>query len=261
MFKQVSGVAMGTSFAVAYAIIYMLYLESPVIEEFDAHIVVYRRFIDDIILLWQGCRTKLSHFMMRLNSRHPAIKLDWSATPHDAAAQRKVNFMDVTITLTPAPPTSLPPRWLGIHHCLFRKPGNLHQYLPFSSSHPRHVFQGWVKAELMRIRRLSSSRTSYLNDRLRFWGLLRARGYPESALRAFFRQVSWHRGASHPEKTPKRDLLGCVWTSVNRPGVEALKHGLDLSFAPLPPDQHAAHPPSGLFAVRSAPRLGTIIGR
>jgi hypothetical protein len=32
----------------------------------------------------------------------------------------------------------------------YRKPGNAHAYIPFTSFHARHTFRGWVLAELLR---------------------------------------------------------------------------------------------------------------
>ncbi len=259
-FRQISGVAMGTSFAVVYAIIYMLHIETPVVEEYDAHILLYKRFLDDVFLLWHGCRHRLGDFMAKLNRRHPSIKLTWSSTANDLPAQQQVDFMDLTVSLSRDPPIHPEPRLTRVNFRLFRKPRNLHQYLPFNSFHPRHTFRGWVKAELLRLRSHSSTKELYLSERSKFWGLLRARGYPSAALRSFFLQVSWEQGSSRPPRT-KPDFKGCVWTSVHRPGTDDLRRSLDLSFSSLPEDQLDAHPSRGLFALRSAPRLGSIIGR
>ncbi len=52
-YKQISGVAMGSSFAVVYVIVYMLHIKSSVVEEYTMHILVYKCFIDHITLVWQ----------------------------------------------------------------------------------------------------------------------------------------------------------------------------------------------------------------
>ena len=51
-YLQKIGTAMGTSFSVTYATIFMIWLETPIIEEFCAHILLYKRFLDDIFLIW-----------------------------------------------------------------------------------------------------------------------------------------------------------------------------------------------------------------
>ena len=198
--------------------------------------------------------------MTKLNQQHPSIKLTWSSTAYELPAQQRVDFMDLTVSLSRDPPIHPEPRLTHVNFRLFRKTRNLHQYLPFNSFHPRHTFRGWVKAELLRIRSHSSTKELYLTERSKFWGLLQARGYPTAALRSFFLQVSWDQGSTQPPRT-KPDLKGCVWTSVHRPGSEHLQRSLDLSFSSLPRDQLEAHPQQALFALRSAPRLGSKIGR
>ena len=47
-FLQRIGTAMGTSFSVTYATIFMIWLETPIINEFQRQIVLYKRYIDDI---------------------------------------------------------------------------------------------------------------------------------------------------------------------------------------------------------------------
>ncbi len=41
---------MRTSFSVTYATIFMIWLETPIIDEFRQHIPLYKRCMDDIVL-------------------------------------------------------------------------------------------------------------------------------------------------------------------------------------------------------------------
>ena len=52
-YQQVIGTAMGTSFSVVYAVIFMIYLETPIIhdERFSRFVYLYKRFIDDLFLI------------------------------------------------------------------------------------------------------------------------------------------------------------------------------------------------------------------
>ncbi len=47
---------MGTSFSVVYAIIFMMWLETPIVndERFRSCIQLYKRFIDDLFVIWTG---------------------------------------------------------------------------------------------------------------------------------------------------------------------------------------------------------------
>jgi hypothetical protein len=51
MYQQVVGTAMRTSFSVVYAIIFMIWLETPIVsdERFRSCIQLYKRFIDDFL--------------------------------------------------------------------------------------------------------------------------------------------------------------------------------------------------------------------
>ncbi len=55
-YSQIIGTAMGTSFSVVYAIIFMIWLETPIINDkrFSHYIQRYKQFIDDLFLIWTG---------------------------------------------------------------------------------------------------------------------------------------------------------------------------------------------------------------
>ena len=42
--------------------------------EGESQILLYKRFIDDILLLWKGSEEKFLEFMDKINSLHPTIK-------------------------------------------------------------------------------------------------------------------------------------------------------------------------------------------
>jgi len=52
--KQTVGTAMGTSFSVVYAVIFMIWLETPIVNDvrFRQYIRLLKRFIDDLFLIW-----------------------------------------------------------------------------------------------------------------------------------------------------------------------------------------------------------------
>ena len=62
LFRQVRGTAMGTSFSVTYAIIYMLYLENQILPDFLNDCALYGRYIDDILLIWKGDVASFNRF-------------------------------------------------------------------------------------------------------------------------------------------------------------------------------------------------------
>ena len=53
-YRQKSGTAMGTSVAPVYATIYFgIHEETKIISKYSSHLPYYKRFIDDIFLIWQ----------------------------------------------------------------------------------------------------------------------------------------------------------------------------------------------------------------
>jgi hypothetical protein len=160
-FLQKVGTAMGTSFSVTYATIFMIWLETPIINEFRVHIMLYKRYIDDILLIWLGSSAELCRFRARFGTANDHIKLEWQGTPSSVDAtdparfnrhqHRKVDFLDLDIQVVTCSGSS------EFAFRLYRKPGNAYAYLPYGSYHARHVFRGLLKAELLRLLTHSSN--------------------------------------------------------------------------------------------------------
>ena len=76
-FLQKIGTAMGTSFSVTYATIFMIWLETPKIDHFREHIVLYKRYMDDILLIWSGSAVELCRFraLFGAANKHPFINI------------------------------------------------------------------------------------------------------------------------------------------------------------------------------------------
>ena len=64
---------MGTKMAPAYAGIFMASLEGPFLESCTHKPTVFKRYIDDIIVIWEHGQDALDHFLQTLNSIHPTI--------------------------------------------------------------------------------------------------------------------------------------------------------------------------------------------
>ena len=73
----------------------------------------------------------------------------------------------------------------------FQKPLNKYLYIPFESFHPSSNKKAFIKGELMRYARNSSSFKSFSETRDRFWKRLRLRGYPFAFLLPLFREIRY----------------------------------------------------------------------
>ena len=90
-YVQLQGTAMGTKLAPAYANIFMGKLEQSVLSAAPLKPSYYRRYIDDILILWPHSENDLNTFILSLNNFHPSIKFT-SEISND-----KITFLDVDI--------------------------------------------------------------------------------------------------------------------------------------------------------------------
>ena len=89
---QKLGCAMGTICAPNYANIFMgKFKRNFIYPCLQISSNFYCRFINDILLLWNGSETQLLDFTIRLNSRHDTIKFDFRYS------KSGIEFLDIKI--------------------------------------------------------------------------------------------------------------------------------------------------------------------
>jgi Reverse transcriptase (RNA-dependent DNA polymerase) len=168
VYRQKTGIAMGTNAAPELANIYVTDLveNKPIISS-NKHILLWKRFIDDIFTIWTGSRDSLLHFFRLLNKLHPSLQFTMKAS------RSKIEFLDT---------------WITIDHnrCLtfsvYQKPLNKYLYLPHISNHAPHCKKGFIKGELTRYARLCTKLTDFITIKQLFFLRLEAKGYPPSTL-------------------------------------------------------------------------------
>lgn len=234
IYRQMIGTAMGTTFSVVYAIIFMIWLETPVVNDrrFSPYIRLYKRFIDDLFLIWTGPAEGLCEFRKAMAQADKGISLDWSGyesqqeavTPSIVIAKRHdtVNFLDLDISLQMEDGQA----GTSIRVLLrpYHKPGNAYAYLPFNSFHGRHTFRGWVLAEILRLLTHSSTPEIWKEETSLFYYNLSSRGYPRRFLRTVFQEVTWARRSELLATNRKKQCddffqkyRACVFTLRNAP--------------------------------------------
>ena len=93
-YLQVGDTAMGTRLAPSYAILFMSDFEKFVYT-YKEQPLWWKRFIDDIIMLWTHGMEKLDEFIQHLNSVLPMIKFTTHMSP------RCVEFLDTLVKILP----------------------------------------------------------------------------------------------------------------------------------------------------------------
>jgi hypothetical protein len=202
MYQQVVGTAMGTSFSVVYAIIFMIWLETPIVESkrFRSCIQLYKRFIDDLFIIWTGSVALLCEFRKALATADNNISFDWTGYESQEQAMEpnavetfdhgRAIFLDLDMVLKF---TLVSQRFGTTFRVIFqpyRKPGNAYAYIPFNSFHGRHTFRGWIIAEILRLLTHSSEIEFWQQEGIFFYHHLRAQTVPSSS---FWRS---HMGAT-----------------------------------------------------------------
>lgn len=112
---------------------------------------------------------ELTDFENFLNNLIPDIKIKFEISETSA------NFLDTTVYIDKANNT--------LKTKVFFKSTDTHQLLHKQSFHPKHTFNGIIKSQLIRFKRLSSTKTDYDNTCKILFDQIRNRGYTLSKLR------------------------------------------------------------------------------
>ena len=147
LFIQKIGTAMGTRLAPVFANIFMAMIDRLIlaIDKFRLSIAFYKRFIDDIFMIWTGTEREFLDFMAEINKLHKTIKFTCS---YDFTNKSTI-FLDTTVTI-----------WEdgSITTDLFRKPTDRVQYLLPTSCHPSHTFKSIPFSLALRLIRIVSEK-------------------------------------------------------------------------------------------------------
>ena len=190
VFKQIFGIAMGTPLAPVLANLYLAFLERVLKEKAaEASIpwpILYKRFIDDCFVIYQGGKTQLLRFISLFNSLVESITLSLESFGSSA------NFLDLTIY------KGKRFRKEGrLDVKIFQKPMNKYLYLPFTTDHPIHCLKSFVTTELQRYVRASSDQSAFLTIAALFFKRLLKRDFPPCLLSKWFDTVQYSHRRSY----------------------------------------------------------------
>lgn len=168
---------MGIPFAVITANAFMYYFEKDVVTQFSSYLLLYKRFLDDIFFIWKGPKENLLAFLSCLNNTNDRIKLTY------VIDESSISFLDLFLYKDANSST--------LQFSTYQKPLNKYLYIPFESFHPASNKKAFIRGELMRCTRNSSTIKVFSETREKFWKRLRLRGYPVGFLLPLFREVKY----------------------------------------------------------------------
>lgn len=163
VFRQIQGTAMGTKMAPAYANIFMHYLEQNFIATQPLTPLVYKRYIDDIIIIWNHTKQQLDSFIQNFNRFHPKIKFTFTISDTETI------FLDLKITKTNQNTLSFSTHF---------KETNRFEYIQYSSAHPTATKHGIMKGEITRINRTTTALSDRQSIKKKITKHFEDRGYP-----------------------------------------------------------------------------------
>ena len=82
---------MGNKMGPLYANLFMGTLEPKLQAQAPNHISMWKRYIDDIFIIWTGSNEELGEFRVKINCIHPTIKFT-----HESA-DNELTFLDMTV--------------------------------------------------------------------------------------------------------------------------------------------------------------------
>ena len=145
---QVKGVAMGKAFGAAFANIYLGEWETLALNRASHQPTLWKRYQDDILVIWDHGEEALESFLHHLNAQDPNIQVDL----HFHADH--LRFLDLEI-------------YRGDNNCVgFRigfKDTDSHRLLPSDSLHAQHVHRGVVYSQILRWATRSYSYQDFIN--------------------------------------------------------------------------------------------------
>jgi len=157
---------MGTKMVPAYANLFMGDVEPKLQALGHNHIMVWKRFIDDIFIIWKGTKVEFLEYMDRINTIHHSI------TVTQQCSEQEIDFLESTLFKGD--------RFQAEHILDVKthiKPTNKQLYVHASPYHPPNTSKSIAIGEANRYVRTNSDRPHYNAMTKHLTEKLRQRGY------------------------------------------------------------------------------------
>lgn len=189
--RQIDGMAMGTNMAVLVANIYChILVDSKITKSpgFLQNCVFYRRYIDDIIFFISNDKLSAKSLKLALELACPYLQFNLTEISD------RQPFLDIEFHI------NRENKQKRLEYKTYQKNTNLYSYIQPNSCHPKSCKKGFIKGELLRYLRNSSTENAFLTSRLAFFIRLKSRGYKEPFLDPIFCSINY---ADRPRYFPE----------------------------------------------------------
>ena len=171
---------MGTKMAPAYANLFMGKIEDQLRSIGGDNILLWKRFIDDIFLVWTGTEDELRMFLTDINKVHRTIQFTCELS------HSEITFLDTTLYKGPR---FMREGTLDIRTHI--KPTNKQLYVHASSYHPPGTRKGIAIGEAKRYLRTNSEESSFKTRISDLETKLQQRGYKRNEIREFIGRINF----------------------------------------------------------------------
>ena len=148
-YHQLSGTAMGTKLAPSYANLFVTKFEEKHVYTYPLQPKLWKRFKDDIFIIWPHDMDSLLKFINHLNIVHPTIKFT------NDISDTEISFLDLTIHIQQS----------QLHTKLYNKTTDRHIYLNYFSEHSMSPKKSISNSQFLRLKRIHSE-PQYLKKEL-----------------------------------------------------------------------------------------------
>ena len=166
-YLQIGGTAMGTALAPNYANLFMGKFETKALANYHLKPLIWKRFIDDIFIVWTHGQNELNKFVEYLNGLHTTIKFT------SECSTKEVSFLDTTVSFDENN---------KLITALYNKPTDTHLYLHHTSAHPNSVMTKGPYGQFLRLRRICSKEEEYQENSRKLIEFYQKQGYPTTPL-------------------------------------------------------------------------------
>ena len=190
---------MGTKMAPAFANLFMGKLEIELKRIGEQHILIWKRFIDDIFIIWTGSKDEFNTFMTKINQIHKTIKFTFEL--HET----ELTFLDITLY-----------KGKRFHEKQILdmrthiKPTNKQLYIHATSYHPPTTINAISKGETHRYLRTNSDKKEFEKMVFKLKNRLTQRGYKQNQIIEHIKTIQFnqrqqilYKQKTKNKKTPK----------------------------------------------------------
>ena len=164
--------------------------ETKALSNFPQKLLIWKRFIDDIFLIWTHGEDSFKEFVDYLNSLHPTIKFT------SESSTKSVNFLDTTVKLD---------QNRNIITTPYNKPTDTHLFLHYTSAHPNNVTTKGPYGQYLRLRRVCTLNKDFEENADKLTEYYLKRGYPKKQLKNHYDRVKKFRQKELLETKPNKN--------------------------------------------------------